>query len=141
MLINVALIVVGFLVLLAIQYIPLIAGGTLTWPTQSLLSCVIYQLIPIFAIVALVLTYFYRKTGHIYARRVPYCDVGNLESHRRAGCFRCYPLDSLDNLSAGKKRKRLGRRILPQPFLYPPKQCQVFVIRQWLELSISNLYN
>jgi pimeloyl-ACP methyl ester carboxylesterase len=67
MLINFAMMVIGFLVLLAIQYIPFIAGGTLTWPTQSLLSCVIYQLVPIFTIVALVNTYFYRKTGHIYA--------------------------------------------------------------------------
>jgi hypothetical protein len=67
MLINIALIILGFLVLLAIQYIPLIAGGHLMWPTQPLLSCVIYQLVPILVIVALVMTYFYRKTGHIYA--------------------------------------------------------------------------
>jgi small-conductance mechanosensitive channel len=66
MLINIVLMVLGFLVLLAIQYIPLISGGSLTYASESLLTCVIYQLIPIFVIVALVNTYFYRKTGHIY---------------------------------------------------------------------------
>ncbi len=66
MLINIVLMVLGFLVLLAVQYIPLISGGALTYASESLLTCVIYQLIPIFVIVALVNTYFYRKTGHIY---------------------------------------------------------------------------
>jgi pimeloyl-ACP methyl ester carboxylesterase len=67
MLINFAMMVIGFLVLLAWQYIPLITGGQLMWPGQQLVTCLIYQLLPVFTIISLVLTYFYRKTGHIYA--------------------------------------------------------------------------
>jgi len=67
MLINVALMITGYLVLMAIQYIPLIQGGHLTWTGPTLLTAILYQLIPIFAIVGLVLTYFYRITGHVYA--------------------------------------------------------------------------
>jgi hypothetical protein len=33
---------------------------------MSLAGIVMFQYIPIFAIVGLVTTYFYRKTGHIY---------------------------------------------------------------------------
>jgi pimeloyl-ACP methyl ester carboxylesterase len=66
MLINFGLMLVGIVVLLGIQYIPLIAGGHLMWTARSLMSCVIYQLLIIFTIVALVNTYFFRKTGHVY---------------------------------------------------------------------------
>jgi hypothetical protein len=65
--INFGLLVIGFVVMLLIQYIPLFAGGTLLFVNESLFSIIAFQLLPIFTIVALVNTYFYRKTGHIYA--------------------------------------------------------------------------
>jgi pimeloyl-ACP methyl ester carboxylesterase len=67
MLINFALNFIGFLVVLLIEYIPLLAGGHLMWPYYNLWAIIGIQLLPIFTIVALVSTYFYRKTGHIYA--------------------------------------------------------------------------
>lgn len=63
--INVVLLVVGFVGLLLYQYIPLLMGGTVANPNQ-LLGIVAIQLLPIMTIVALVSTYFYRKTGHVY---------------------------------------------------------------------------
>jgi hypothetical protein len=65
--INVAISIIGFTVMLLIQYIPLFAGGTLLFVNESLFSIIAFQLLPIFTIVALVGTYFYRKTGHIWA--------------------------------------------------------------------------
>ena len=65
--INFGLLVIGFVVMLLIQYIPLFAGGTLLFVNESLFSIIAFQLLPIFTIVAMVNTYFYRKTGHIYA--------------------------------------------------------------------------
>lgn len=66
MLVNVGLLVAGFIVLLLFQYIPLLGGGTLAIPTEPLLTIVAFQFVPLMAIVALVSTYFFRKTGHIY---------------------------------------------------------------------------
>lgn len=66
LLINVALLVVGFIGLLLYQYVPLFAGGTLGLPAESLLGIVAFQFVPLMAIVALLSTYFFRKTGHIY---------------------------------------------------------------------------
>jgi pimeloyl-ACP methyl ester carboxylesterase len=66
MAINVALLVLGFIGLLAFQYIPLLMGGTLTLRSEILFSIILFQLVPIMTIVALAYTYFYRKTGHIY---------------------------------------------------------------------------
>ncbi|MBN1966299.1 MAG: alpha/beta fold hydrolase, partial [Anaerolineae bacterium] len=65
LLINVAILVVGFILLLLIQYIPLLTGGTMPLE-EPLLTIVAFQFVPIMAIVALLLTYFFRKTGHIY---------------------------------------------------------------------------
>jgi pimeloyl-ACP methyl ester carboxylesterase len=64
---NVALLVLGFVGLLAFQYIPLLMGGTLTLRSEILFSIIAFQLLPLMTIVALACTYFYRKTGHIYA--------------------------------------------------------------------------
>jgi pimeloyl-ACP methyl ester carboxylesterase len=66
MAINVALLVLGFVGLIAFQYIPLLMGGTLTLRSEILFSIILFQLLPIMTIVALAYTYFYRKTGHIY---------------------------------------------------------------------------
>jgi pimeloyl-ACP methyl ester carboxylesterase len=69
MLVNVALLLVGLLVLELYQYVPLWSGGangSLAIPKEALLTIVGYQFFPILAIVALVSTYFFRKTGHVY---------------------------------------------------------------------------
>jgi pimeloyl-ACP methyl ester carboxylesterase len=66
--INILLLILGYFIFLAYHYIPLFAGGTLgfTMRYMSLAGIVMFQYIPIFAIVGWVTTYFYRKTGHIY---------------------------------------------------------------------------
>jgi pimeloyl-ACP methyl ester carboxylesterase len=66
MLINIFLLITGFIILEALQYGPLFAGGTLAIPAASLWSIILFQFFPILAIAALVSTYFYRKTGYIY---------------------------------------------------------------------------
>ncbi len=65
MLINVAILIVGFIALLLYQYIPLLSGSTMPLG-EPLLSIVAFQFIPLMAIVACILTYFFRKTGRIY---------------------------------------------------------------------------
>jgi hypothetical protein len=71
MAINVALLALGFLGLLAFQYIPFVMGGTLTYGSADssiiLFTVLAYEIVPMMTIVALAYTYFYRKTGHIYA--------------------------------------------------------------------------
>ena len=57
MLVNVVLLVVGFIILLAIQYMPLMLGGVLPLG-ESLLTIVAWQFIPLLAVVAIVSTYF-----------------------------------------------------------------------------------
>ncbi len=64
--INVILMIVGIIGLELYQYIPLWAGGTLAIAKEPLLTILGYQFIPLLAIVALVSTYFFRKTGHVY---------------------------------------------------------------------------
>ena len=64
--INVVLLVVGFIGLLLFQYIPLMAGGTLAIPQENLFSIIAFQFLAIMPIAALVYTYFFRKTGHVY---------------------------------------------------------------------------
>ena len=64
--INIALLVIGFVGLLLFQYIPLMAGGTLAIPQENLFSIIAFQFLPIMTIAALVFTYFFRKTGHVY---------------------------------------------------------------------------
>ncbi|MGJ3238802.1 MAG: alpha/beta hydrolase family protein [Anaerolineae bacterium] len=65
MLANVGLLVTGLVVLLLIQYIPLLAGGPLPLG-QPLLSIVGYQFVGLLTIVGIFSTYFFRKTGTIY---------------------------------------------------------------------------
>lgn len=63
---NAIVLPIGIVVLMVICYIPLLAGGTLTFPNESLLTIVAYPFIPMLAIVGLLSTYFYHKTGTIY---------------------------------------------------------------------------
>jgi hypothetical protein len=64
---NIMLLAGGFLVFLAAEYIPLFAGGTLLTPTQPLNTIVADQFLPLMAIVALFSTWFFEKTGRVYA--------------------------------------------------------------------------
>ncbi len=66
MVINILLLIIGYALFEAFQYMPLFGGGTLAIPKASLFFIVMFQFFPIFAIVGLVSTYFYRATGHIY---------------------------------------------------------------------------
>jgi hypothetical protein len=66
MLINIFLLITGYIIFEAVGYWPLFAGGTLAIPAASLWYIVMFQFFPIFAIAAMISTYFYRKTGHIY---------------------------------------------------------------------------
>lgn len=64
--INILLLITGYVIFLLLHYIPLFGGGTLAIPELHLGGIVLFQFIPIFAIVGILTTYFYRKTGHIY---------------------------------------------------------------------------
>jgi hypothetical protein len=66
MIVNMALLASGFVALLVVQYLPLLTGGTLTFG-EPLLSIVAFQFVPLLMFVAAVSTYFFRKTGNIYA--------------------------------------------------------------------------
>ena len=63
---NVILLTVGFAGLLLYQYTPLLLGGTLAIPSEPLWTIITFQFLPIMSIIALVSTYFFRRTGHIY---------------------------------------------------------------------------
>lgn len=63
---NVGLLVLGFFVLLLVQYVPLLTGGTLPI-AEPLLTIVAFQFIPLLTIAGVIMTYFYRKTGTIFA--------------------------------------------------------------------------
>ena len=64
--INILLLITAYIICEAFQYGPLFAGGTLAIPPAALFGIVLFQFFPIFIIAALVSTYFYRRTGHIY---------------------------------------------------------------------------
>ena len=64
--VNVVLLTVGFVGLLLVQYVPLLMGGTLAIPSEPLWTIIAFQLLPIMTIVAVVSTFFYRRTGHVY---------------------------------------------------------------------------
>ena len=66
MFVNVVLMIGGIVLLLLYQYIPLLLGGTLGNPAEPLWSIIAYQFVALLAIAALVSTYFFYKTGHIY---------------------------------------------------------------------------
>ncbi|MGO9029698.1 MAG: alpha/beta hydrolase family protein [Acidimicrobiales bacterium] len=61
-----ALLVVGYVGLLAIEYGVLGATGELATSSQPLLTIVGFQFVPVFIIVGTVLSYFFWKTGRIY---------------------------------------------------------------------------
>ena len=62
---NGAVASIGFLLLLALQYIPLLAGHSLFFD-RPLLSIVAFQFVPLMFLVALVSTFCYDRTGNLY---------------------------------------------------------------------------
>lgn len=57
----------GFVLLLLIQYVPLLSGGTLTFPDAHLVTIVALQLVLVLPIVGMISTYYFHKTGRVYA--------------------------------------------------------------------------
>jgi pimeloyl-ACP methyl ester carboxylesterase len=57
---------VGFAGLLLVQYIPLLAGGTLTVPGEPLLTIVAFQFVPLMFLAGAVVTAAYRRFGQTY---------------------------------------------------------------------------
>ncbi len=64
---NIVILVIGFVGFLLVEYIPLLSGGTLATPDQPLLSIVAFQFVAFYIIIAAISTYFFYKTGRIYA--------------------------------------------------------------------------
>ncbi|HWX53274.1 MAG TPA: alpha/beta fold hydrolase [Verrucomicrobiae bacterium] len=60
---NLAALSLGFLVFLAAQYIPLFVSGQLLTPSEPLNTIVAIQFLPLLAIVAVIGTFTYRRTG------------------------------------------------------------------------------
>jgi hypothetical protein len=65
-LINMALLLAGFIGFLIYQYVPLFMGRAMPRPDLNLAAIVLFQFVAMFIIVAIVITYFHRKTGRIY---------------------------------------------------------------------------
>ncbi len=65
MIANAIVLPIGILVMILVDMIPLIAGGSLL-SGQSLLVIVAYPFVPVLAIVGLLMTYFFHKTGLVY---------------------------------------------------------------------------
>lgn len=63
---NWLLLSVGYMILLAVQYLPLFLGGTLFIAAEPLWTIIAFQFIPLMAIAALVFTVAYRVTGQVY---------------------------------------------------------------------------
>ncbi len=64
--VNILLLITGYLIFLILHYMPLFGGKTLAIPDLALGGIILFQFIPLFTIVGIITTYFYRKTGHIY---------------------------------------------------------------------------
>jgi dienelactone hydrolase len=64
--VNILLLIGGYILFFLFQYIPLFSGKTMLIADAHLPTIVLFQFIPMFIIVGLVSTYFYRKTGHIF---------------------------------------------------------------------------
>jgi len=66
MLVNVLILILGYALLLIVQYVPLLAGGTLFNADEPLWTIIAFQFLPLLTIVGVIDTYFNRKTGHVY---------------------------------------------------------------------------
>jgi hypothetical protein len=64
--VNILLLIGGYILFFLLQYIPLFSGKTMMLAEAHLPTIVLFQYVPIFIIVGLVSTYFFRKTGHVF---------------------------------------------------------------------------
>jgi len=64
--VNILLLIGGYILFFLFQYIPLFSGSTMLIAEAHLATIVLFQYIPIFIIVGVISTYFFRKTGHIF---------------------------------------------------------------------------
>ena len=67
MIANAIVLPVGILILILVDLLPLVAGGTMLVADQPLLVIVAYPFVPVLAIVGILSTFFYHKTGTVYA--------------------------------------------------------------------------
>ncbi len=65
-LVNVAVLVLGYVAVLLYHYIPLLRGGTLAFTDESLYGIIMFQFLPLMTIAGAMMTFFNRKTGRIY---------------------------------------------------------------------------
>lgn len=65
-LVNIGILMLGYLGLIVYQYIPLLSGGMLANAAEPLWSIIAFQFLPLMGIAGAVYTYFSRKTGHVY---------------------------------------------------------------------------
>jgi pimeloyl-ACP methyl ester carboxylesterase len=63
---NMALLAGGFVALLLYQYVPLFLFGALADDGEALWTIIAIQFLPLMAIVGVVSTWFFRRTGHIW---------------------------------------------------------------------------
>lgn len=56
----------GILLLLLVQYVPLLGGGTLTFSSQALLTIVAMQFVVLLPITGLISGFFFHRTGGVY---------------------------------------------------------------------------
>ena len=65
-LVNIGVLMLGYVIVLLFHYIPLLTGGTLGFPDESLYGIIMFQFIPFMIIAGVLMTYFNRKTGRVY---------------------------------------------------------------------------
>ena len=53
----------GFMILLTVQYLSLLTGGRLLWPSQALTTIIAIQFVPLLAFCGVVATFAWRRTG------------------------------------------------------------------------------
>jgi pimeloyl-ACP methyl ester carboxylesterase len=63
---HVSVLVAGWVAFHLYQYVPLLAGGTMSIPDEPLWTIVAYQLLPLMTIAGILLAFFNRRTASIY---------------------------------------------------------------------------
>ncbi|WP_246986092.1 alpha/beta fold hydrolase [Halorientalis marina] len=63
---NTLLVAGGFVLLVAVQYVPLFTGNALLLPQLALYAIVSLSFVPVLAAVAVISTYFYHRTGRVW---------------------------------------------------------------------------
>ncbi len=66
MVVNAVVLSIGFVLLLLVQYVPLLTGDTLAIASQPLLTIVAIQFAPLMVLVACISTWFFYRTGSVY---------------------------------------------------------------------------